>query len=81
MRPWPDAEPTRRVSQRAKTSNPPPDRYDLALGWPVGAFSRGVCIGWTIPRLRCGRNDSDEHRTFAIERLLAFQHLAKTGLC
>ena len=28
---------------------------DLALGWPVGAFSRGGWIGWTIPRLRCGR--------------------------
>jgi len=38
VRPWPDAEPTRIVTQRAKTSNPPPDRYDLAPRMAQDAF-------------------------------------------
>lgn len=38
------------MTQRAKASNPPPDRLDLAPGRPAGAFFRGGLIDDTPPR-------------------------------
>ena len=56
VRPWPDAEPTRRVTQRAKTSNPPPDRPSFGPGWPAERFSRPARYPDTPPKSRVSQH-------------------------